>query len=301
MKEYKYRFTIFTPCFNSEKFLSRVFNSVSSQIFRDFEWLVIDDASNDSTSKMIEDYQVKANFPIRVITNTENKMLYYNYNLAFDEAQGEFMIFAGHDDEFDSNTLERFNQVWEDYGNNDIAGIWCRCRDQHGNIIGSEFPKYIIISDYHSLFEKYIYGSQERFGCTKTEVLKQNKFDLINHRTIESFLWSDIGIKFKTIYINDVLRTYFIEPSNEDSLTNRSRKKIAKETYVYYIDFLNIYSKKVPNAFLLKLRYHFATSFYGFLCGKNGFQVLSEIRCKRSKALVLIMIPFSFILSKIKS
>ena len=66
---FKYRFTIFTPCYNSEKFIHRVIESLESQTFNDFEWLVINDASTDSTAKILDEYASKAKFPVRVIHN----------------------------------------------------------------------------------------------------------------------------------------------------------------------------------------------------------------------------------------
>jgi len=124
------------------------------------------------------------------------------------------------------------------------------------------------------MFEKHIYGSQERFVVTQTKILRENKFDLTGYRTGEAFLWSDIGMKYKTIFMNDVLRTYYIESENSSALTKRGRKRIALETYLYYIEFLNRYITKVPNAVLLKIRFHFATSFYGIVCAKNIFEII---------------------------
>lgn len=298
MNKFKYRFTIFTPCYNSEKFLERVYRSVKNQTYRNFEWLIINDASTDGTAELIKKYEKLSDFPIRVINNPENKMLYYNFNTAFDEAQGELMIFAGHDDAFDEITLERFNKVWEEYGSDEIAGIWCRCRDQHGNIIGSSFPNDLIISSYHEMFEKHIYGSQERFVVTQTKILRENKFDLTGYRTGEVFLWSDIGMKYKTIYMNDVLRTYYIESENSSALTKRGRKKIALETYLYYIEFLNRYITKVPNAYFLKARFHFATVYYGIISDKPFYGVIKDIKMLFSKIFCSFLYPIAFLVAK---
>ena len=57
----------------------------------------------------------------------------------------------------------------------------------------------------------------------------------------------------------------------------------------------------MPNAVLLKIRFHFATSFYGIVCAKNIFEIMNEVKPIASKLLVLLMFPFAFILSKIKS
>ena len=50
---YKYRFTVFTPVFNCEKSIEKVHDSLLNQTYNNFEWLVINDASTDSSHDMI--------------------------------------------------------------------------------------------------------------------------------------------------------------------------------------------------------------------------------------------------------
>lgn len=300
MKNYKYRFTIFTPCYNSEKFIHRVFNSVSKQTYRNFEWLIINDASKDDTIKLINEYKNKADFDIALFDNEVNRGLYYNFNKAFSEANGELMIFAGHDDEFESNTLELFDKIWQQYGSSNISGIWARCKDQFGNIIGTTFPQDLMIANYHNIFEKYIYGDQERFGCTRTDILKRHQFNLETGKMGEGFLWGDIGLKYDTIYINDVLRTYYREENNTEALTKRSRVSIAKETYLYYVEFLNSYYNHVPSSIKFKLRYMFATVYYASLANIGLLKLISSINDYKLKLIILMLYPMGLIFSYIK-
>lgn len=298
--EHKYRFTVFTPCYNSEKFIDRVFNSLQAQTFRDFEWLLVNDASTDHTMAVLEQYRQAADFPVRIINNPTNKMLYYNYNLAFDEAAGELLVAVGHDDMIHPHTLERFHQIWEAHGNERLAGIWARCEDQNGNPIGSRFPADLMVSNYFTLFEKHIYGAQERFGCMRTDILRKYKFDLDNGRVGEGFLWGDIGKGYDTIFINDILRVYYIESNNQGALTKRSRTKVAAETFLYYLEFINEYANRVPQAALLKLRFHFALAFYRVLANASLSGELARVNSTTSKLLLLLFTPAALVLSKVK-
>ena len=69
----KYKFTIFTSCYNSEKFIHRLYNSLKSQSFRNFEWLIVDDFSNDSTTSILESIEREAPFDVRVFYNKSNQ------------------------------------------------------------------------------------------------------------------------------------------------------------------------------------------------------------------------------------
>ena len=51
MKNYK--FTIFTPCYNGENTIERVFESVSNQTYTNFEWIIVNDGSKDNSRDKI--------------------------------------------------------------------------------------------------------------------------------------------------------------------------------------------------------------------------------------------------------
>lgn len=292
---YKFRFTIFTPCYNSEKFIHRVIESIESQTFKNFEWLVVNDASTDNTGQILEEYAAKASFPVRIIHNDKNQMLYYNFNIAFKEAKGEFMVFAGHDDRFHPETLQTFDDVWQKYGNDKIAGIWCLCQDQHGTLVGNSFMENHQINNYFEIFEKSIYR-QERFGCTRTEVLREYPFDLKSNRLGEVFLWESIGLKYNTIYINKILRTYYIEPDNLLAMTKTSRSKNSVFIFMDYLDWINIYLKQFKFSFKFQLRFHFAFVFYGLLAKIGIKNIFAAINTVKSKILILMLLPFAFVI-----
>jgi glycosyltransferase involved in cell wall biosynthesis len=41
--------TVFTPAYNRAHLLQRLYDSLCSQTFNDFEWLIVDDGSKDNT------------------------------------------------------------------------------------------------------------------------------------------------------------------------------------------------------------------------------------------------------------
>ena len=65
----KYKFTVFTPCYNSQNIITRLFNSLQKQTLKDFEWIVLDDCSKDKTIEVLEDLIPRANFPVKFIKN----------------------------------------------------------------------------------------------------------------------------------------------------------------------------------------------------------------------------------------
>ena len=48
--------SIITPCFNGEKFISRYFDSILEQTYKNIEVIFINDGSTDTTEKIVEQY-----------------------------------------------------------------------------------------------------------------------------------------------------------------------------------------------------------------------------------------------------
>jgi glycosyltransferase involved in cell wall biosynthesis len=105
-------FTVFTPSYQRAKTLPRVYESLQSQTFTDFEWLVIDDGSTDNTRALVAGWQQDARFPIRYLFQ-KNAGKHVAYNRAARLARGELLVTLDSDDSCLPNALERFYFWWQ--------------------------------------------------------------------------------------------------------------------------------------------------------------------------------------------
>ena len=48
--------TIFTPSYNRKDTLPRLYESLKRQTVKEFQWIVVDDGSEDGTGKLMADY-----------------------------------------------------------------------------------------------------------------------------------------------------------------------------------------------------------------------------------------------------
>ena len=58
---------VLTPSWNRGSFLRELYESLLSQDFKDFEWLIVDDCSNDDTEYIVKKFQQQAPFRITYI------------------------------------------------------------------------------------------------------------------------------------------------------------------------------------------------------------------------------------------
>lgn len=104
--------SIGVPAFNAERFLKRTLDSLLDQSLYDFELIISDNASTDSTQAICEDY-VRRDNRVRYIRQEENIGAPRNWNVLVHEARGVFFKWASASDYCTTNMLERCVQALE--------------------------------------------------------------------------------------------------------------------------------------------------------------------------------------------
>lgn len=90
--------TVFTATYNRGHLIHRIYHSLSEQTNFDFEWLVIDDGSQDETEKLFDEWLNKKNpFVIRYYRQ-DNQGLIRTLNRGIDLATGEYFSKIDSDD-----------------------------------------------------------------------------------------------------------------------------------------------------------------------------------------------------------
>ena len=97
--------SIVLPNYNYDKYLDQRIKSLLDQTYKDFELVIVDDASTDCSLEIIEKY----NFDSRIKTKfySENSGLpYKRWNDGASFANGEYILFAGADDSCKPTLIE---------------------------------------------------------------------------------------------------------------------------------------------------------------------------------------------------
>lgn len=263
-KEYQYLFTVFTPTYNRAHTLHRVYESLASQTFKDFEWLIVDDGSSDETKDQVEKWQRENLFPLKYIYQ-ENQGKHIASNRGVAEAEGELFLTLDSDDSCVAIALERFKYHWDSIPlkqKSEFSAVTCLCQDENGNLVGSKFP--FDPTDSDSLEIRYRFKVKgEKWGFQRTKVRKEFPFPEVSgcSHVPENIVWAAIARKYKTRFVNESLRIYW---TGEDQVTKQKisahfLSKVSKSQALYHQEVLNkelFYFKIAPINFI-KSAIHF--------------------------------------------
>lgn len=114
------RFSVIIPAYNVESYIKDTFRSVENQTFRDFEVIIVNDGSTDSTEKVCKG--LIGSSPDRKLYSKANGGMADARNYGLKYAQGEYLIFLDSDDILHPRVLEWFDEAIKKYGEQDIIG-----------------------------------------------------------------------------------------------------------------------------------------------------------------------------------
>lgn len=222
-------FSILIPVYNSEKYLPECITSILNQTFQNYEVILVNDGSTDSSAQICNQY-AKQDKRIKVI-HQENQGPLIARITAFNNASGDFIIYMDSDDYWDKGLLDSLQSIINQH-QCDIVSFQWEYVDSNGKLfrdIPSVYSSDHILYDIETLITKFLTEETENSLC-KRAVKKQK----INHEHLiklaaikelrfgEDMVQSFVMIKDckSMVYLDKVL--YFYR-QNTASLTHQSK------------------------------------------------------------------------------
>lgn len=124
--------SVILPVYNGEKYLKESIESILNQTYTNFEFIIIDDGSKDSSLEIIREYE-KEDERI-VVVSRENKGLIATLNEGMERAKGKYIARMDQDD---ISLPERFERQIKVMKNNNImvCGTYTKVIDEDGKYI----------------------------------------------------------------------------------------------------------------------------------------------------------------------
>lgn len=112
----KYKISVVIPVYNGEKYLKECIDSIFAQSFKEYELVLVDDGSKDSSGVICDNYAAKYDF-IHVYHKT-NEGINQTRRYGVKVAQGEWIAFCDQDDSMPDYALQI---LWDKHQNTDIV------------------------------------------------------------------------------------------------------------------------------------------------------------------------------------
>ena len=280
-------FSVITPTYNREHTLDRVYTSLNSQTYKDFHWIIVDDASTDNTKDLVDKWvSEKPDFEIEYHQLPENKGKPYALNYGFEFCKEPITIIADSDDSFESNSLADLKEIWDTVDNSlnakKIATVWTLVKDENNQLVGEEFPKnfwQVNFAERTLNRKRPILG--EKWHSWRTEVLKEYKM-CYNHNSFigESATWYRINKDYDFLCLNIIHRKYW---HTEDGLIHQKKSKLKTAKIKYYTCYHQLNTSKISDiirhSYFRKLAFEFTKASFYYTDKENKLSTMKQIVC----------------------
>ena len=237
-------FSIITPIYNAADYLEDCINSILEQSEKNYEIILINDASSDNSLTICKKYN-DAHENINLIDNTECNGVSYSRNIGISVAVGQYIIFVDSDDYILTNTLSCSLNLIIKCGKPDLVILGYNRDDGESDLckLFNKCPKYtdefIIkinkIKDYIGFCWRYIY---------KHEVIKKNSIRFRDITIHEDTLFTT-EFFFKCLNVIGIKGKFYWKRVRRDGLSSATDLHAAISC-IKIIHYLNIlYSDKI--------------------------------------------------------
>lgn len=97
--------SVIVPCYNAEKYIIKCLDALSGQSFDDFDVILIDDCSTDSTYEVIQSYRDSHKLNIIYLKNEVNSGPAHSRNFGVEVSDSEYIAFCDSDDWYEPDYL----------------------------------------------------------------------------------------------------------------------------------------------------------------------------------------------------
>lgn len=187
--------SVIVPVYNVEKYLKRCVDSILNQSYKDFELILVDDGSKDSSGKICDEYG-QTDSRVKVI-HKKNGGVSAARNTGLKFATGEYIMFVDSDDYIDESMLLEMIK----YAESDIITSGLRFVDINENLLFENnndtiekmninefiknnyvdfYKKYIFSGPYNKLYKRYIIIQENLFFNENLSICEDGLF-VINY------------------------------------------------------------------------------------------------------------------------
>lgn len=256
--------------YNYAEYLPEAIESVINQTYKDWELIIVDDGSTDSSVEIITEYY-KKDPRIKLFQHEEgvNKGLADSVKLGCEKASGDWIAFLESDDKFTPDSLEMKYKAIEENPNIDLIftdlillgkenqNIDKYFQNREENFFKNDSSKFV--SDFPQILPKLNIIPTFSVVMVKKELLLNCNFNCPCKSSLDAYLWAQLSDK-NIYFFNKKLSYWRI---HDNSYLNRDKTNwFTKYYFNIKIYYFTIRGKNLLLKTLLLLNYMRARLIY---------------------------------------
>lgn len=213
--------SVIVPVYNKEKYISRILGDISNQSFEDFECIIVDDGSADSSGEICDEFAAKdERF---CVLHIPNGGVSHARNIGLTRATGKYVTFIDADDHIEPDYLMRlYTDMESSRADMVVAGLKKFWEDGRPPVT-TEVP-YDGVQSIKQLMPEFaqvqkrtgIYG----YGCGKLirrDLIADTRFSEWLHLAEDFEFYLRVYPRVKTVYFDDLCKYYYLQEADNSS------------------------------------------------------------------------------------
>lgn len=283
--------TIVTPTYNRADLVPICFSALCAQTDFDFEWLIVDDGSEDNTEDVVKKFD-ESKFKIHYIKK-ENGGKHTALNASHPYINGKYVLILDSDDTLTANAVEQIKAEWTKRELNEEIGVVVFLRGSNSNRTPfCVVEKYDVPVDNMRCKRTCVIGD-DCCEVIRSDLFKKYPFPVFSNERFlpEGVLWGRVSSEYKCVYINKVI--YLCEYI-DGGLTKLGRILRISNPLGGMCN-ANVYMTK-KSSLRTRLKNGLLYTCYSFFAKKR---ISDTIREAKSKFLTVCCFPFGWLLYRV--
>ena len=277
----KEKVAVFIPCYNAEKYIGQMLDSILNQTYKDFKVIIVDDGSTDNSKEIIYQYAEKDK-RIALHRNQENKGIAFVRNQGLTLCDCEYIALMDADDIAPPYRLETEVAYLEQHPDVDGVGGLYQLIDENGCFLSTNLRPVLSDSAIRAsmIFYNPIANGSMMF---RRKMILENKLTYCSSlRFLEDyFFWTEFLKYGRLCNLNQVMQYYRISSgsierqTHANNLTERNACFDSIHEKVYDLNCLKLTDKEKK---ILKKATHDKSDLSGFFERISFFRLLRHLQ-----------------------
>lgn len=228
--------SILLTSYNHEKYIAESIQSILNQTYKDFELVILDDASTDNSVKIIKSFKDERIKPIFRKKNVARAIC----KEVIEPLKGEYFALAHSDDVWEKDKLEKQVKYLDEHKNTAACFTWVKLIDDDGNKIDDK-TAYMNFNVKNRSREQWLntFFNEGNYFCHPSCLIRkkvQIKEDLYTYgigSLPDFYRWVKLLLKYD-VYVVPKELTCFRIRNNGKNFSGRNRANVIRNEFDVY-------------------------------------------------------------------